>query len=354
MENNITHYTGMADAELESQLSAQHENIKKLADEKGHEAGRKKQPELRGGSLSVFVGLIVSQYAEMKSRIMGRLQPDKTKAEMKALQKTTDEKIKVLVKDKEKANTDLFNYETELYRKGISLDELAKAKSKAPDKKAIGLYLIGIAETFFTATGIQAGIGHSFITALIISTGISIALYFAASYIGKHIKEFGFTANSKSSMVTIGASLVALGIFISLALWRSQYLKEQEDASISPFFLVLVNVLFFGVVVWFFHRTSKTSEQIKREEDLLQQKKQWEEFTAKVQEIDNKIKDMKEDLAKRLTLLSHKPDYAKYLCERIDHMCEESIKIFISSNIASRSDGVPDCFVAYSNKKQNV
>lgn len=352
MNTPIIHFSGISDEELEAQLTQKHEEIKKQAETLGYQLAPKRQPALKGDTLGVYIGTIESPYKELKARVLSRLNPSATEVEKKALQASTDEKIKTFEKNKQKIENDLFNYETLLQRKGISTDEIAKINSsKLFEKTPIGLYIIGISETFFTATGLQ-GIGHNFLISLVISLGITTALFYLAQYIGKHLKEFG--KGSAKTFITAGACLLAISIFIGLALLRTRYLEEQEDTSISPFFLVSVNVLFFGVILWLSYRTTVAPETKKKEEEMLQYKNKWEELKNTLSEIDKDIKTTKEDGTQRQNLLSNKPGYANFLCERIDRMCEESINIFISSNIASRSDGVPDCFIAYSNSKQNV
>lgn len=349
----FTHYTAFSDEELERQLISKHAEICKSAEKLGRETGRNNQPPLLGGILSVHIGTIVSPYNEMRSRVNGRLQPETAEIEMKGLRNHANEKIEVLTKTKHKVKTELFNYDNDLKHKGITLEDLSKIVLSPNAKKGyLAFAIIGLSEWFFTATGLE-GIGHNFLIALIIAGGITVALFFLAQYVGKHLKEFG--KGTAKGVVTIGACLLAVGVFIGLAILRVQFIKEQEDISISPLFLVLFNVLFFCVTVWFFYNKSQTPEAEKKQEQLSQYKEKWEGLNAKLAEIDTEIETIKENLAQQINLLHHKPVYTKNLNERIEHWRAESIAGFIASNIASRPDqGVPDCFINATNSKKNV
>lgn len=353
MKPPIIHYTAFSDEEFEGQLSSKHAEIYKSAETLGRESGRNNQPPLKAGILSVHIGKIEALYNEIQSRINGRLQPKTAEIEMQGLANRADEKIKTLGKTKLKNETELFNFENDLRHNGIAIEDLSKIILSPNAKKGyLAFAIIGLSEWFFTATGLE-GIGHNFLIALIIAGGITVALFFLAQYVGKHLKEFG--KGKAKTIVTIGACLLAVSVFIGLAVLRVKFINEQEDISISPLFLVLFNVLFFCVTLWFFYNKSQTPEAEKKQEQLSHYKEKWEGLNAKLAEIDTEIETIKEDLAQRSNLLLHKPGYAKNLNERIEHWRAESIAGFIASNIASRPDqGVPDCFINATNSKKNV
>lgn len=345
-------HTGFSMPELEKEIITKHIEIKEYARKTGRDRGQIGQPPWKGEILEVHTGSINTKYEEIATMVKGRVQAESTEREIKALKETTDEKLIVLNKNKLKAENSLFNFENDYKHNGGSLENLARTEVK-PTAKTFGMALIviGVAEWLFTASGIE-GIGDNYLFALGISAGITVALYYLAQYIGKHLKEFG--KGRDKTIITAIACIVAIAIFFALAILRSKVIKDQDEIAISPFFLVLFNVLFFGVTVWFFYRDAITPEAKKEQEELLKYKKQWEALKAQLLEMENQIKALKEERTEKLNLLMLKPGYVKYLIQRIEHWRKEAIDGFIEANISARPDQkVPECILNYKKNKKN-
>ena len=349
MNPSTTHYSGFSDLQLESELRGQHCKILEEARIKAVHLARTNRPHLYGDNVSSYIGDLQSAYEGMVAHIWQKLQPEISHTEARMLSDETEQKVNELRQKKQDAETELYNTELVMSRNGDSLEEMAKVKPKQKDN---GLIPIGIAvaETALNIYAFQL-MGDNLIISLLISAGVSGALFLLAKHCAKHLKE-NSGQGKRNTLIAIGATIIALGVFFIIAKLRAEHLKEDGGMSIHPGILVFLNVLFYAITVWFFFRNTPTPEESVRHEKLHRLKEKTEGLKNMIKELSEEEKTIREDTSKKLKLHLHKPGYAKWLCERVHKWSAETTQAFISLNLMHRQDrSVPDCFESFSGKK---
>lgn len=336
----FTHYTGMSDPALEAVLEAAHKEILDMAEEKAIHYAKQNRPYPAGDSEEIYIGDINAKCEEMKARVGQQLLPESAATEAKMLKEESTRKVKVIQQKGQETETNKHNLELDLKKKGISLDQIKGLKiEKTFD---ILIMVINCAEVALNTGGLQL-IGNNWLMSLVISIGITGALFVLAKQVGKHLKEDTGDARMKK-IIAIGASLLALGVFYLIATLRAEHL-QTEHYKIHPIFLVLLNLLFYAVTVWHYHRTTKSPSEEKEQEYLRQTKEKLENYDKQISESEEQEKSILDETAQKLNLLMHKPTYAKWLTERISMWNKEAIEKFKSVNLAYRSDRKsPDFF----------
>lgn len=337
----LTYQTGIISPALEVELEANQKKILEQAKEKGLHYAKQNRPEPKGDTLDVYVSDLTTQYEEMVVRSLQTIQPESAGAEAKMIRDETSKKVKAYQQKKQEAEINLHNLELDLKQSGITFDQFSDFKK--PKNFNIILAIIVCSEVFFNTGSLQL-IGDNLIMSLIISAGITGALFFLAKQVAKYMKENSADAKTKK-IVAIGASLLALGIFFLLATLRAEHIKEKAHYSISPIFLVLVNILFYVVTVWHFFRNTQSPEEKDKQAQLASLKEKWDGYKQQITENEEKQTTIEQETADKLKLLISKPAYAKRLTERINRWSIEAVEVFKSTNLANRSDRkVPDCF----------
>lgn len=342
MKNNLSFSSGISDTELENSLEAEHRKNLEEARIKGKHFAKQNRPELKGDSLEYYVSELLAKYGEMKARVHQKLQPDSCHTEAKMLSDDAERKINELEQKRQSVQTQMHNFELEMNQNGESLGNM---KSLKPGKNIhIILAIIGITEILFNTGALQL-LGGNWLISLVMSAGITGALFFLAKHLAQYLKESSHERPRKIA-VTLGATFLALGVFYLLATLRAEQLKEQAHYNVHPIFLVYVNLLFYVVTVWYYHRNTTPEKEKQEHERVGNIKKQHDDFKRQDEELEGEIKSIKDELAQKLGVLLYKPEYARRLSERISRWSMEAVEAFKSSNLAHRPDRkAPDCFL---------
>lgn len=335
-----THFTGMVNHEAETIIATTHKEGLKLAEELGLHYSKDNRPELKGDSLEIYTSPFTSRYRGMEVYVKQTLQPESAGEEIKIVQAETDREKSELNEKVNDAEAKKHNLEHDLNKKGISTDTLNHLKPKMQIN--LWIILINITEAILNIGGLQL-IGNNWLFSLIISSGITSALFMLAKYLAKFLKENTVASKIKKAIL-IGASCLALSVFYLLASLRAEHLKEQHF-QIHPIFLVMMNVVCFSVIVWHFYNNTKSMAEEKELEYLLKTKEKLENLDKQIAEYKEQIKFLLEETSQKITLLKHKPEYAESLIERIGIWEQEAIEHFKSVNHIHRKDRkTPDCF----------
>lgn len=331
-----------SDAELEDVLEAEHREILEQARLKGIHFARMLKPSAKGDTLVFYTSEFSAKYDRMIALVRQKIQAENASIDAQILTDTGDEKARTLQEKQQQVQTEQYNFELELQQNGFSLDDIALLQQKK--NFFVILVAIGICELAFNAGAFQI-LGDSLLFSIIISLGVTGALFYLAKHLAQFLKEN--TAESrKKSLVIAGTVITALSVFYLLAKLRSEYLSEQSHSHISPFLLVFVNVLFFVVTLWYYHRHAITKQDKEQYEKLLKYKERLDDLKKQDEELQQQIDRVKQVTSSELRTLLHKPGYAKWLCQKIARWKTEAIETFKASNLSHRSDRkAPDCFL---------
>lgn len=350
MSPNFTYYSGCSDPKLEAELEALHRKLLEDAKTKAVHFGRQNRPALKGDHIIHYTGDSDAGYQAMVARIWQQLQPEMAEPEAKMLTGQAERKQNELRQKKQDTETELLNLELDMKQRGESIDDITRLKPKRDTGDLIPVG-IAVAEFALNVFSFQL-LGDNMLVSVIISAGVSAALFFLAKHLAKFLKEEG-TESRKKAMVAAGATALALGVFYLIAYLRSVHLQEDSGITIHPALLVLLNALFFAVTVWYYYRNTQSPEEGREYERKSRLKETIEGLKKQIKECEAEEKKIKQETDDALTLLLHKPGYAKWLCERVNKWSAETTEVFKSVNLMHRPDrSVPDCFANTAEEKK--
>lgn len=344
MENNHLSYTGgIYDAILENYLEAEHQKLLEKARIKGKHFARQNRPELKGDSLESYTSDSVAGHNRLIAHVNQKLQAESSKAEAQMLIALADEKAKERTEKRKTIQAETQNFELEKSENGESMHQI-RSVQKSKNFNVI-IAFIGLTEIAINVGALQL-LGGNWLTALIMSIGITGALFLLAKQLAKYLKESSHDG-MKKKLVSIGATLLALGVFYMLATLRAERLKDVAHYNIHPIWLVFLNLVFYIVTVWYIYKNTVPASEKEEHEKNLREKEHYENLKQQDRELEAEIKAIKDELNQKLNMLLYKPEYAKHLTERIRRWSAEAVEAFKSSNLTHRHDRkTPDCFLS--------
>lgn len=337
------HYSGFTIPSLEEYLEAAHQkNLEDIRSTAIHLA-KKGLPNPTGDNLHSYTGEVISRYDAMESYALQQILPANSQSEVKSIKESTETKLAELRTFRQALEADLLNMEDELKKQGIKLDEfVALLPEKTND---LIPYLIVAGEVILNAGAFQL-LGDNLLMSIGISVGVTGGLFLLAKMLGKFLKES--TADKKIKiLVVVGATALAMAVFYIIASMRTEYLKDQAHYEIHPALLMLINLLFYIVTLWHFYRKTETLKKREDNERLLKLKEKFDGLKKQIAEIKAEEKKISEEATVSVDMVSHKPEYAGYVVERIARWKDEIDRTFIAQNLRSRSDKkTPNCFIS--------
>ncbi|MBI4946489.1 MAG: hypothetical protein HY840_08825 [Bacteroidetes bacterium] len=342
MKNNDLNSTGgIYDEQLEAMLETRHQELLKQARIKGMHFAKQNRPHLKGDSLEFYTGDIVAGHDGMMALVNQKLQHETSKGEAQMLIAAADEKTKEKEQKKQAAETELHNFELKKEQNGESIHKTIPAPASKNVNAVLGI--IGLAETVLNITALQL-IGGSWISALIMSVGITCGIFVLAKQLARYLKE---SANDifKKRLVAIGVTLLVTGVFYMMAVLRAKNMEQQAHFHINPIWFVFMNLVFWVGTVWYIYKNTIPKHQQEEYAKHLQEREHYDNLKNQESRLEAEIKSIKEELSKKLSMLLYKPEYAKHLIERIRRWSAEAVEAFKSANLTHRPDRMaPDCF----------
>lgn len=347
-----------SDPELEGAIQHDHSEVLKEAALLGKHYGKQNLP-VEGDSLDSYTRGIDSKYEAIIARTLHKLRPESWKAEIRMLAKQAEEILKKITGKKEFLKKEIHNIKLEIEKKK---DEGSMAAPVPQEKIPKGLILIGLAEIGLNVGGLQL-MGGSWISALVISCGIAFAQFYLAKMQARHLKEYfeGEKKNKMGVLLTSLAMVFAFAVFYALAVFRSEYFREESKShyEISPLIFLCFNAMFYLITLLFYYKNAITDADRKKYAILLAERIKREELKKKLAELQAELKIQEEqeqaieqDLSEKKNQLARKPVYAKKLVKHIRKLRDEAIGEFVSNNLAFRNDKIPTCLRLDKTKKQ--
>jgi len=326
-----THY----DSALEEIIFKKDAFLKEQARKNAKHFASNNLPAPAGNKLLPFTGDLKSGYEQLATEIFQHLQPDANLPEAKmdadALREK-DNELDAEIKNREDQNRN-DKYELDGYNPGSVPARVMWA--------IISTAIIGVGEVLFNTKAFQVA-GETMLFALLLSISVSFAVFVLA-----HMAPFLFKRAKTSfrrRLVVAGALFITIGLFQTLAIFRSRYLAHHE-VDIAPFHFVIINLFFFIVSALLSYFILPSSDELKQHERRLKIYKTINKRKGEIKQLKRekeKIRDIVlEKTKERMRILY----YTNYALDRIKKMYSESVSIFKNTNLIHRNDGkVPDCF----------
>jgi len=194
--------------------------------------------------------------------------------------------------------------------------------------------IITIGEILYNTKAFQI-IGENMLFAFIISVSITVAVLAFSNLV-----PFVLKAVKKKLhrwLVIFASFALIMGLFISLAIFRTQYLAAHGQ-KVSPVNFVIINIFFFIVATLLSYFVLPTWKEIR---DHAHKNKKYKEKERRVVEIKNLYAEkeaIKENLLERNKVRIQLANYDLYLINEVKSMFRESLGAFQSSNLINRSD----------------
>ncbi len=202
-----------------------------------------------------------------------------------------------------------------------------------------GLIMIG--EIFFNSKSFQVT-GESLLFALILATSISVAVY-----VFSHLTTLLYKGAKNAlqrRLVVIGSTVLILGLFIALAIFRSNYLATHEII-INPTYFVLINLFFFVVSTLISYYMLPSRAEMKANVPKLKKYYAIEKRKKQIQQLKDEKLNIRNTVLNRTKERIINNHHSNYVMDLIRKMYFETIGIFKTTNLTYRPDHrVPDCF----------
>jgi hypothetical protein len=337
MKNNIIPYqiTRQHDPELEKIVSDRHDELMTLARKNARHYASKNLPSPEETIIDPYVGDLRNGYYHLSSQIAKHLQPGShfPAARMEL----------VHLQDKDKKLTDEI-------RKKQNQNQSDKYEIENFDPKSLQsrrnfaiwfVVIIAITEIAYNTKAFQI-LGENMLFALVISIGISASVFLFSHLIPTWIK--GAKTKLMRCLIAIGSLLAVTGLFIALAMFRSQYL-EAHGEHVSPWYFVMINLFLFVVATLLSYKVLPTWKEFKDNSHRIRIFKDIEKRKAEIEKLNKDREDLKAELLERAKSRMQLANYAHYSTGEIRSMYRSCLGVFQSTNLLHRSDKrVPKCF----------
>lgn len=323
------------DPAMEEMMKKKDAELKELARKNAKHFAKRNLPSSRGDNLLNFTGEIKAGYEKLATDVNGHLQPSAHLPEAKMDAEYFREKALALeneIKEKEAQN---HNDEYEL--NGFDQSSIPSRIRWA----LIGTTIITIGEIMYNTKAFQVT-GENLLFSLILSICISFAVF-----IFSHLTPLlykGVETRSQRWLVVVGSLLLVSGLFIALAIFRSNYLATH-DVHINPTYFVVINIFFFIVSTLLSFFVLPSWSEIKQNAMRLKIYYAMRKRTKEIELLRNEVDRIKLTILERTKLRLRIAHHANYAADRIRRMYWEALEIFKTTNLTFRSDGkTPDCF----------
>jgi hypothetical protein len=321
--------------ELEEVLYKRHVTYKKEVEKNAVILGPRNIPKLNEDDLQPFVGGIIAFYKGLSAYSHQALQPKSQLPKTQITNEWANERDKIHDEDIKKRE----------HQNGLDkhkLDNYHPHMMTIRILVSIAVVLIyGIGEVMFNTKGFEL-IGENKLFAITIALGVS-TLVCVLSHVAPHFHK---RAKDKIQrrLIEFGTLILATGLFIALAILRTNVLAVEGNNS-SPLVFITLNLFVFIVSCLFSYIIDPTLDEIKEHLQFL-------EKHVRINKRDKEIKKIEEqkivlrDEAKETTVLGMEiTAYARNVDEWIQTLFEETVEHFKTTNIIHRTDGgVPEAF----------
>lgn len=323
------------DPELEEMMQKRDTELKELARKNARHFAKRNLPAAIGDHLLHYLGEIKAGYEKLAADVFNFLQPASHFPEAKADADFFREKDKNLEKEINEKTAQNHNDQ-------YILDDFDQGT--IPSRifwTLLATFIITLGEIVFNTKAFQVT-GESLLFSLILSICVSLAVFVFSHVAPMLYKQ---AKNKLQRRIVIGGSLfLATGLFIALAIFRSDFLATH-DVHIKPFYFVIINLFFFIVSALLSFFVLPSWPEIKQNALRLKTHYAIKRRIKEIMQLKAEREKIKVIILERTKNRIRIANYANYAAERIRKMYYESWEIFKVANLTFRTDGItPDCF----------
>src|ERR1035437_8167272 len=321
--------------EVERLIIKSNEGLQGKSRKNGTHYASKNQPAPKGDKLGPYIKDIKAGYEQLATEVHKYIQPGTHLPEGQLEADRTKEKSK-------KLEEQIFQLEEQNRRDEF---ELQNHDSKSTFNRIFIALLITafilVGEVLFNAKAFEIS-GENMLFALIISFSISFAVYVFSHVIPDRYRKIE-TPRERRIFILSVLGIVTL-VFTALAVLRS-YMLALHRVAVSPVVFVIINLFLFIASVLFSAYLFPAWEEIKGSFHNMRLHKAIKNRIKEIEVLQKELEELKKyitELAQQIIRISY---YTENTNKRIEKMYHEAVGIFISVNIATRTDRmVPDCF----------
>ena len=157
--------------------------------------------------------------------------------------------------------------------------------------------IIFLGETAFNVSSMQV-LGDSLLVSLAlaftVSLGVMILSHAAAIYMKKE------PLRRKKIAIGMGATSLAMLVFVVLGIFRVGYIEEHAVIPITPSYFVLINTFLFIVATLLVYHVMPTMEEYKENKRTMRLQAEIKKRERKIGELEKKIRAIKKTLKEKL------------------------------------------------------
>lgn len=335
MSNTTINY-GPHDPEQDKRIAAKADTIKQQARKDGAFFAKKNRPTLTEASLMPYIGRYATAFQEVRVRELGELKPDmqetkfiRFKEEMTKKEAEIDSRIEKL------------DHENQVDFRALD----GKPKPELKKRNPLFAVLLGIlyaGELFYNALAFTY-LGGNPIGAYLIGATVTLIEGILAFATGKNLARI--EEGDRSRYLQTGVFiLINLGIVIAMSTLRAMMTDDSQMHTPSWVFF-LVNVAFLaGSIVFskFFFPSRKDTDASSA---VSEQYRVIEERKAEIKKLQGEKENLKKAFEEEEKTYLYVISLAKTVEEQIDAQYRETVELFKTENLITRSDlGTPVCF----------
>jgi hypothetical protein len=334
-KNEITIASVHFNSSMDALIRERENELKIMAVKNGKHFAKRNLPAPTGDCLAHYTGELKTGCEKLNAEIFQQLQPDAHFPEAKIdadFFKEKDESINTKIDSLQDQNINdeqqLEGFHPQVIYNGIRWGLIATS-------------IMTIGEVLFNTKAFQV-IGENLLFSLILSISVSFGVL-----VFSHLFPFVYK-NAKSvaqkRLIIFLSLLVVTGLFTALAIFRSDYLANQ-DVHIPPIYFVIINLFFFIVSSLLSYFIVPSWQEIKQNHFLVNLYKtvvqRRKEIELLKKEKENLREQAKENIKERIRVVS----FANYAAARFRKIYRDGVEIFKTTNLANRTDRkTPECF----------
>ena len=328
---------GLSDPEQNKRLASKADAIKQQARKDGVFFAKKNRPTLTEASLVPYIGRYATAFEEILAKEQGEIKSD--------MQQSTFTRFKEDMVKRESqidARIQTLEHENQLDLRALDGKPKPHAKKHNPIF-AIVLGIIYIGELYYNSLAF-AYLGGNPIGAYLIGASVTLIEGILAFAAGKNLVRIEEGDRSRY-LQTVVFILINLGIVIAMSTLRARMGDGSETRTPSWIFF-LVNIAFLaGSIVFskFFFPSTTDSDTASATEE---QHRIIEERTAEIKQLLSEKESLKKAFDQEEKTYLYVISLAKTVYEQIDAQYRETVELFKTENLITRSDlGTPVCFL---------
>ena len=328
-------YGYYCDPELEELIRKKDAELKEQARKNAKHLAAKNLPASSRDRLPPYIGDLNAGYGALSAfvnqRILPATHPVEGKLEIdKAKEKDKEFDLEIQKKEEKNRNAEyeLAGFDPATLIKRILLALLSTA-------------LITLGEIAFNAKAFEIT-GHNLLFSLLLAVAISVSVYLFAHFVPIQYKRTD--SDIKKKVILWGSLALITGVFIAMAVFRSQVLARNH-INVNPFFFVIINVFLFVVSALVSYYLMPGWDEISRNARQFRIYNGIRKGNQEIIRLKKSRGEHKDAAIERAKFHIRVPHYAENLLERIRKLYREAVELFKQVNLINRSDsGVPDCF----------